>query len=79
MRAVSIHLGCAIWSAFRSDSSECPKRIGVGDADKRDKTWFCTSVNVAVASDKAAGVIPDHLMCPVRSGSHGARNSNLPS
>ena len=59
--AVSMQRGWQILSAFRSDSSECPRRTGVGLTENRARRWDCTSSNVVVTSRRASSVMPDHL------------------
>ena len=57
--AVSMHHGCAICSARRSDSSECPMRI----VDDVMSVWrcACTSASVVVIGSRACAVMPEKL------------------
>ena len=61
MMAVSIQRAWHILRAFKSDSSECPRRTGVGFAERSERTWDCTCSKVCVAFASDSGVIPDHL------------------
>ena len=46
-------------SAWRSLSSECPRRTGVGEAERRARTCAWTSAKDAVASASFSAVMPD--------------------
>ena len=39
-------------SACKSDSSECPRRTGVGDAERTERMWDWTASKEAVAAEK---------------------------
>lgn len=75
MTAVSMQYGWQSFMALRSDSRECPRRIGVGGGGGEGpvekglaaggltmrSTWACTSASVVVTEARCASVIPDHL------------------
>ena len=46
-------------SACKSDSSECPRSTGVGDAERTERMWDWTASKEAVAEESASAVMPD--------------------
>jgi hypothetical protein len=61
---VSIQRGWHNFKDFRSNSSEWPRRIGVGVVGEEvriERRWVCTSDNVVVTGSRASSVIPDQL------------------
>jgi hypothetical protein len=59
--AVLMHRGWQSLSALRSESRECPRRMGVGMRERRGSRYVCTSSRVVVTEESEVGVMPGHL------------------